>query len=357
MLCAISSCASKQVSSDTPSLPVSEASLLSDAEGKESTDASAFSGLQPGASGATEVSDGTFYNALGGESLGRVAITLYSDKSWKKKLGEKNAELAGQSKLSAGQKVYFDFDGVKPQPTYLTKDLLDRYGSELSQKIKENSSVQAASNNNVTVQAGETLQKISQRLYGSTRYWPELYLLNRDKISQYDKVPAGTTLVALEHSAITPSSSQAAAAGTISNEAMNAPSQPAPANEVNSQATEAPSMPASDPIPETPEASPAPVVNSAPPAPMPAAVAEPAPAAPAPMTAKSLIEDNESNNANLRRILYVALIVAIGGLAFYFTRPSKKQRIDMLDVTTGASAPRSKLPSAPGKDGSRKSIG
>lgn len=357
---ALSSCGgNSNVTEDAPSLPVSEASLLSDSEKSDSqTDASIFSDLaaadkkDENAAAATPVDmatdgSGPFYNAIGGESLGRVAYTLYGDRSFRKQLQEKNSGITDTKKLSAGTPVYFDFDNVKPQPTYLTKDLINRYPNELSEKLKS-----ATASGTTTLQAGETLQELSQRLYGTTRYWTEIYLLNHDKISNYDKVTPGMTLTINEHGAVAPAP-VAEKAPAVAPYMSSIPPEPAkqpvqekePAPVMDTQAAPV-AQPTMDPIPDTSEPEAAPVASTVTP------VAQPV------VTAPSSFLDTigDSSNANLRRIIYVFLIVAIGGLAFYFTRPSRKQKIDMLDVTAGSTAPppRSKLGT---KDTTRKSIG
>lgn len=342
----LSSCSSNEVNGDAPSLPVSEASLLSDSEKADSqTDSTIFADLEPGKdkqnSAAADPSAGPFYNAIGGESLGRVAYTLYGDRSFRKQLLEKNSGLP--SKLSSGQPVYFDFADVKPQPTFLTKDLLDRYPNELSEKLKMVSANGTLTQGSVTLQPGETLQKLSERLYGTTRYWTELYLLNHDKIKHYDKVPAGLTLATYDHGS-SPVANTAPAPAPEAQEAESAPVKEA----MNSQMAPV-VQPTMDPIPETPEA------EVAAPAPTPITQSAAVNSLTAPASTSILDVIGDGSNANVRRIIYVLLIVGIGGLAFYFTRPSRKQKIDMLDVTAGSTAPspRSKL----GKENNRKSIG
>jgi hypothetical protein len=59
-----------------------------------------------------------------------------------------------------------------------------------------------------------------------------------------------------------------------------------------------------------------------------------------------------SSNSGFRRILYIALILAIGGGAFYFTRTPKRPKVDMLDATSDATA-RPKL----AKDSQKHNIG
>ncbi|MGZ6468770.1 MAG: hypothetical protein ACXWQJ_15830, partial [Bdellovibrionota bacterium] len=302
---------------------------------------------------AADASAGPFYTAIGGESLGRVAYTLYGDYEHKKLLLDKNSGLP--KTLPAGQPVYFDFSDVKPQPMYLTKDLLDRYPSELSDKIKSASAMPTGAGT-VSVQAGESLQMVSQRLYGTTRYWPELYLLNHDKISHYDKVSAGMTLAMYEHGAaknapvadLTPAPSKV-------NELRKVEStrDTFPAKDVTTQAAPV-AQPTMDPIPETIESeTPAPSAVTAvtPPAP----VTQPVVTPPAPVSMMDKITD--SNNANLRRLIYILLIGFIGGAAFYFTRPQRRSKIDMLDVTAGSTAPPPPRSRLGAKETTRKTIG
>jgi hypothetical protein len=351
-LLAFSSCSSKELSSEeAPSLPVSEASLLSDSPTDSQNDSSVFADLDPAKAKSdaalampVDASAGPFYTAIGGESLGRVAYTLYGDRSFRKQLAKKNAGLA--KNLTAGQPVYFDFAQVKPEPTYLTKDLLDRYPTELSDKLKG-----GASAGTVTLQQGETLQDVSKRLYGTTRYWPELYLLNHEKITHYDKVSAGLTLATLEHNGASPAPTRAA---PVADPMKDLAPIEAP---VNTQAAPV-AQPTMDPLGETPE--------QEIPTPAPSAVTRVTPVTPAPQEvvtheiqapATMMDKITDSNNANLRRIIYVLLIVSIGGAAFYFTRPTRKSKIDMLDVTAGSTAPPPPRSRLGAKETTRKTVG
>ena len=45
-----------------------------------------------------------------------------------------------------------------------------------------------------TVQSGDTLQKISQKLYGTTKKWHKLYLLNKDILKSPDKIHPGMVI-------------------------------------------------------------------------------------------------------------------------------------------------------------------
>lgn len=46
----------------------------------------------------------------------------------------------------------------------------------------------------ITVKKGQTLQSISSDLWSTTRLWPEIYLLNHEKISNWDKLTVGQKL-------------------------------------------------------------------------------------------------------------------------------------------------------------------
>jgi nucleoid-associated protein YgaU len=383
----VTSCAGSKVSNTAPDVPTSEASLL-DASEKASTpvvdDSSAFADLHNGssadgsdnlsatsvpadnASGEVAADAAPFYNPIGGESLGRVAYTLYGSRKLSGKLLQQNPGLKGVKALQADQRVYFDFSEAHPEPTFLTKDLLDRYPAQLAAKIEENS----LSKQTVTLAPGETLQALSQRLYGTTRYWTEIYLLNRNSVPHYDKVKAGLSLVVYQRAPVATATTAAPtdnppppAAGAMEAESgsdlqtqpaqppvMPAPSTPAAAIQnqnspsVANQAETAPppeqeTSPAPapthvDPIPDTPPAVSQGVANSVPtPAPM------------AHVTPKGSVWPNWSS-PNTRRAIYVVLIVLIGGLAFFLTRSNKKTQFDMLDVTTvdtAAAAPRPKF--------------
>lgn len=310
----------------------------------------------------TANSDEPFYNPIGGEKLGRVAYALYGSKKKTKILIEKNPSLATNQSLTAGQPVYFSFDGVRPQPKLLTKDLIDRYPSELAQKLE--GEMASAKKSNVTVGPGESLQTVSMRLYGTTRYWTELYLLNRDKISNYDNVKAGTELLAVERAlaslpaapvaekvkAAPKADGKAATPAPVAEAPKPAPAAPQPAPEPVAQAPVAPAPVAAAPV--APVAAPAPVAE-APAAPQP--VLDPIPETPA-TTSPVALNNNPAdhgtvmkgvpafvsaffaNSVNVRRGIYVVVILLIGAVAFVLTRP-KKKNFDMLDVTTNDTTP------------------
>jgi len=391
VLCVFSSCATSTPpeSSGTPENPTADGALLDDSAKVGATDvadAGAFADLESGkdkekteaktdAAAPAEASSAegdTYYSSIGGESLRRVALTLYSDKSFAKKLLEKNPDLKGVKKLASDQKVFFDMDGAKPEPRFLTKDLLNRYAAPLAERLE--ASEKDLGKTTVTVNKGESLQDVSQRLYGTHRYWTEIYLVNHDKIQNYDKVKSGLTLSVVNHPG---STGVAKAKVPVVAPVANVEPPPAPPKEeapppppvaklpVVSPVAELPTQPEPlptqqqpepaaktppmDPIPETPpaaEVKPAPVITP----PAPAQVVETPKAIPA---ASASVEEPVSANSSLRRILYVVMILAIGGAAFYFTRTPKRPKVDMLDLNASAGD----RPKLTPKDSQKSNIG
>lgn len=356
--CLFASCASSTPDAAAPPAEASltESQLLDDSGKVAATDvgeAGAFADLdaakkkeESSAPAAAPAAEGdTYYNSIGGETLGRVAFTLYSNKSFAKNLLAKNPDLKGVGKLVADQKVYFDMDSARPEPRYLTKDLLKRYAEPLAERLNSQVAAKGLAKTTAVVNKGESLQDVSMRLYGTHRYWTEIYLVNRDKIQNYDRVPAGLSLSVVDRPASGIAKAEAPAA--VARTEMPPPPPPAPKMEVKPlpavspssalipppiqenthEAVAPPPQAAMDPIPETPSAQPAPLPVMEAPKPTPTAVAR--------------IEAPEnSSNSNLRRILYVVLILGIGGAAFYFTRTPKHPKMDMLDMNADAARPK-----------------
>lgn len=334
------SCSSQETSEELPELPMSEASLLDESEQSTpvSDDNAIFADLNPMDSTTQASADlsasgnDPFYNPIGGESLARVAYTLYGDRKLSGDLRAKNPGLAGVKKLEIGQAVFFEFDKLNPTPTYLTKDLIDRYSDQLASKIGSNDQM---GKDSVVLEKGETLQSLSQRLYGTTRYWTEIYLLNKDSLKSYDTVAAGVSLVVFQRSPAGMAAPQMAnqanevevvgkletAPAPFGNNAAPAqPEQAAPMDSAKGMDTQAAPSAPMDPIPDT--------------------ASQPETVAPTtePYVPQDLATAGGDGNAspsstNTRRIIYIALILLVGGLAFYFTRPKKKS-FDMLDATT-----------------------
>ncbi len=311
---------------------------------------------------AAEAGDSPFYNTIGGESLGRVAYTLYGSRKYTTRLLNQNPDLKGTKALSANEKVYFDFNSLSPQPMYLTKGLIDSYTVELAQHIEQEPATQEKET--VSLAPGQTLQSLSQQLYGTTRYWTEIYLLNHDKLSGgYDKVAAGTELTVVKRTQV----AMAPAAAKVVKEPESAT--PDPIQEENA------AMSPAAPAPPAPTASA--VIASPPPPPLAVAVPTPAPKveepavvnnplpqmnthpAETPATAKAptISSDSLFSSTNMRRVIYVTLILGIALAAFYVTRPVKRAGFDMLDVTTQNGSGPPKRPRLADRDDNNQNVG
>ncbi len=344
------SCASKK-DIDNGGLASDETLLLD--ENGEVKETDLFSDLNPQATDQVAAAlmvgdDGSspYYKAVGGESLRRVSYMLYSDRGLVNRLLERNSDLQASSRLSAEQKVYFDLTGIKPRPEYLTKDMIDRYSAELALGMTENAKKESLVTTTVVLSKGETLQDLSMRMYGTSRRWPEIYLLNREKIAHYDNVQAGATIEVFQVQGLLNLTQQVPVEAVQPqaqpvlplSEEETAPEQnlalsPTLNNQPEEQLTTPDSMPEAPAIPTTNEA---------------LQISD----KPASEAGQSFWKSMDSTNA--RRIVYVVLILGIAIAAFYLTRPSQKQKFDMLDVTAADTAHvRQRLE----KEGQHKDIG
>lgn len=315
----------------------SDAELFSDVieNGKEDFKPATISSVvESGVSGSTTDEGTPYYKAAGGENLTSVAYTLYGSKSVDILL-RLNPQLKGKRTLAADERVNFEFDNLKPAPGFLSKDLIDRYKDQLAAKIANND----GSIESTVVGAGDTLQKVSQRLYGTTRFWTELYLLNQDKLSGYDKLKNGAQLsyvkrttdqvlagirksslpdaVAVEAERAAPAESHTAAEMTTQQQEEPIPTEVAPPTQASEPSQEAAAAPV---MAQTENAR-----GMIPPVLAPEKKSEP--------VAEVMSVDSGTTN-NTRRIVYVGMILAIAMGAFYMTRPSKRQRnFEMMDIS------------------------
>ena len=67
--------------------------------------------------------------------------------------------------------------------------------------------------------------------------------------------------------------------------------------------------------------------------------------------------DDLFNSTNMRRAIYVTLILGIALAAFYVTRPSKRSGFDMLDVTTQDGVPPVRRPRLADRDDNNQNVG
>ena len=95
-----------------------------------------------------------------------------------------------RSRLKFSKAVLEKFD-----PSHYTLDHLKAWREDLSIALKQHYALHPELKaSEVEVKKGQTLQEISFDLYGRRRRWSELYLMNYEKIPNWDEVPTGLRL-------------------------------------------------------------------------------------------------------------------------------------------------------------------
>ena len=61
--------------------------------------------------------------------------------------------------------------------------------------VKDSSDAVTSDTRTYKVEKNDTLQKISQKLFGTTKRWNEIYKLNKDKLKSPDKLYSGQTIL------------------------------------------------------------------------------------------------------------------------------------------------------------------
>lgn len=255
-----------------------------------------------------------FYRPVGGERLGRVAYALYGDRKMALDLAAINPGLQLGSTLSQEQAIYFEAEKLNPRSMFLTKDLIERYPDVLQASIEKNGQTKDLT----SVAKGETLQEVSQRLYGTTRYWTELYLLNRQKISGFDRIPSGLELSYIKHDSI----------GTIA----AAPTQNKPTQQVVDSQLDSQGLAENTPVENN--SAPQAIEDSAP-ALVPPPALETSPATPMAEVSKVVENANPGKEkpgfwtpANMRKAIYILLVALVIGLAAFMTRSGGRKNMD-----------------------------
>jgi LysM repeat protein len=89
--------------------------------------------------------------------------------------------------------VWNQVKAIDPSYSDLTLDLT--IDSSLPQPQAAAAAAPASSSKTYTVQAGDTLSKISKEFYGNANEYNKIFEANRDKLSNPDKIQVGQTLV------------------------------------------------------------------------------------------------------------------------------------------------------------------
>lgn len=143
------------------------------------------------------------YRSIGGENLWDLARIFYSDVKKAKFLKYQNPHLGLARDLQRRQEVHLDLYRMRINSKLLTKQMLRRYSSFLASRVLDNLEGQLAKKK-VVVQKGDTLQKISMRLFGTTRLWTEVYLMNKDQIKSFNEIEVGMELSYFERETPSP---------------------------------------------------------------------------------------------------------------------------------------------------------
>ncbi|HRP63423.1 MAG TPA: LysM peptidoglycan-binding domain-containing protein [Phycisphaerales bacterium] len=127
-----------------------------------------------------------FHNVQRGESLSSIAMQYYGDRALAADLAKFN-NIANPDTIRVDHRLRIPPlsqlrpGAAPPQPAG---------GSNAAPRQPE----QPARAQTYTVQAGDSLSEISQKLLGTSRRWRDIYELNKDVIRDPDNVPVGTTL-------------------------------------------------------------------------------------------------------------------------------------------------------------------
>ncbi len=89
--------------------------------------------------------------------------------------------------------------GARPEGTYRRPEPVeeDVYGPPAPRRTTRPPAVAArpqGGGKTYTIQRGDTLQKISQKLYGTSKNWMRIYEANKGKIKKPDVIVVGTTI-------------------------------------------------------------------------------------------------------------------------------------------------------------------
>jgi len=81
-----------------------------------------------------------------------------------------------------------------PPPVDTSVEQPEAKSSKSKAQPKESYATRSKSTRSYTVKKGDTLQKISQKFYGTTKKWRQIYEANRKVLKDPDKLTVGTKL-------------------------------------------------------------------------------------------------------------------------------------------------------------------
>ncbi len=141
------------------------------------------------------------YLGLGYEKPSFIARMLLGGPQKTKDILSLNPNLSLHSKIKKNEIIKVPIKSLNIEPTLLTDYLVTKYAKIIREQLISKYKNQHLDSQTTLVKKGESLQDISLRLYGTTRYWTELYLLNADTLNDnFNIITAGQILVYYDHS-------------------------------------------------------------------------------------------------------------------------------------------------------------
>lgn len=122
-----------------------------------------------------------------GYLLGQAPAGEAKDRKMTRTLRVVEVEIGSPVKLERRSKPLID-EGTAPAAE--SEAFQDTLGSAAESPAAESSE----NIENYTVQKGDTLQKISQKYFGTTKKWKKIYELNQDKLKAPDKIRPGQVI-------------------------------------------------------------------------------------------------------------------------------------------------------------------
>lgn len=85
---------------------------------------------------------------------------------------------------------------VSGQASEAVYESSEEYGNKgyITESVPSESAEPQMASEKYTVQKGDTLQKISQKYYGTTKNWYKIYKLNKDMVKGFDKIYPGQVI-------------------------------------------------------------------------------------------------------------------------------------------------------------------
>ncbi len=133
------------------------------------------------------------------ETLWSIAKKYYGDGELATELAKYNAGRVGKGNvIHAGASLLIpdrsELGGVAPSTTKTTAVAEKNTKPASTAKKPETKTTETPKTTTYTVKSGDTLQKISQKFFGTTRRWTEIVEINRGVIDDEDNVKVGTVI-------------------------------------------------------------------------------------------------------------------------------------------------------------------